>query len=105
MIEDGSAEGWAESAPPVKKWSDELEGGKTKLRLRFDVIQIEIEGRGYPPTCIPHGGIASIKQSCEAAHPKLFNAKTSFDNAWRELVDLGKVRSYNHVAYGGKDDI
>lgn len=85
-------------------WSDCLGGGKVKLRQMFDAIQIEIEGRGYSPMCIPHGGIASIGLACKAEHPKLFNAKSSFDNAWRELVDRGKVRSYNHVAYGGKID-
>ncbi len=90
-----------ESTP---RWSDCLGGGKVKLRQMFDAIQIEIEGRGYPPMCIPHRGVASLKLACEAEHPKLFNAKSSFDNAWRELVDRGKVRSYNHVAYGGKID-
>lgn len=85
-------------------WSDCIGPGKIKLRQMFDAIQVEIEGCGYTPTSIPHGGIKSIQQSCEADHPKLFNAPSSFDNAWRELVKLGKVRSYNHVAYGGKAD-
>lgn len=100
---DGSSQGRQEERS-TERWSDSLGPGKVKLRLRFDAIQIEIEGRGYCPTCIPHGGVASIRQSCEAADPKLFNARTSFDNAWRELLALGKVRSYNHVAYGGKVD-
>lgn len=83
-------------------WSDELPVGRVKLRNQFDAIQMEIEARDYIPTNIQHGGVAIVRKACESGHPGLFNAKSSFDNAWRELVGMGKVRSYNHEAYCGK---
>lgn len=90
------------SADQNRWWSDELPDGRVKLRQQFDAIQMEIEARGYIPTNIPHGGISIVREACESGKPKLFNAKSSFDNAWRELVEMGKTRSYNHSAYGGK---
>lgn len=90
-----------ESTP---RWSDELSPGRVKQRQMFDAIQFEIEARGYIPTCIPYGGIASLRQICNADYQMFFSAESSFDNAWSELVALGKVRSYNHLAYGGKAD-
>jgi len=96
---DHASEG--ESTP---RWSDELSDGRVKLGQMFDAIQFEIEARGYIPTCIHHGGIAELRQICSSDYPKIFSAESSFDNAWRELVALGKVRSYNHIAYGGKAD-
>lgn len=89
----------------TKRWSECFGSGKLKLRLMIDVIQLEIEGRGYVPTCIPHGGKALIESACTDANNKLFNRPTSFENAWRELVDIGKVRSYNHVAYAAKSGL
>lgn len=85
-----------------KQWSDELTASKIKLRLQIDAIQVEIEARDYIPTNIPIGGVADLEKVCKSTYPKVFNGKSSFDNAWRELVGMGKVRSCKHEACGGK---
>jgi hypothetical protein len=77
--------------------TDKIDEELTKLQKQQAAISKAIQGKGYNPLSIPDGGKGTLQIICENDYPDLFDATTSFDNAWKKSVAL--FRMANHASY------
>jgi len=63
-----------------------------------------IEAKKFKPMAIPDNGRGTIKLICESDEPKLFEAVTAFDRAWKlGIGKLWKMEHYESYAHRGNN--
>lgn len=78
-----------------EKWSSSFPAKKARLRQQVDVIQGEIEAKGWQPLALPSGYKVELGNICRADYPELF-ADSSFDTASDALKKKGLIRYFDH---------
>ena len=72
---------------------------KIKSDKQIEVILCEIEKLNFEPMAIPDGGKSLLRKKCKTAAPKLFNADSGFDSAWKKALNKKKLRMANHDSF------
>lgn len=84
-----------------EKWSSSFPAKKARLRQQIDVIQGEIEAKGWQPLALPSGYKVELGNICRADYPELF-ADSSFDTACDALKKKGLIRYVDHESVSRK---
>lgn len=77
-----------------ERWSSKFPARKARLREQVDIIQAEIEAKGWQPLALPSGYKVELGAICQADYPESF-AESSCETALDALRDSGLIRYFD----------
>lgn len=81
-----------------EKWSSKFDSRKARLRQQVDIIQAEIEAKGWQPLALPSGYKVELGEICRADYPELFD-----DSSCETALDA--LRAKKLIRYSGHDSV
>jgi len=87
-----------------EKWSSNFDARKARLRQQVDIIQAEIEAKGWLPLALPSGYKVELGEICRADYPELFN-DSSCETALDALRGENLIRYIDHRSVSRKRSV